>query len=265
MRQGGNPVTVELPAEVSDRLIGQVAPETIRTTSVPRHDASLVEILTAMPDMASAVADALDELGVGDVLGTAELAPVAAGMRVCGPAVTLRYVGVHGEPAVHRAAGAKLLVGDRDLYGVASAGDVAVVDCGGVRTAAVMGELSALWARKAGVAGCVVDGAVRDTASLIATGLPVWSRSRIPLAARHRVQAVAVNDVVSLAGVPVRPGDYVVADDDGICIVPFAVFPDIVAMCRRGQEAERDLATAIEQAGDLAELVRRLRSTTVAD
>lgn len=257
--------SVELPAEVAERLVGQVDPRTIRTTAVPRHDAGLVETLIGIPDMASAVADALDELGVGNVLGTAELAPLGAGMRVCGPAVTLRYVAVPGEPAVHRAAGAKVLVGDRDLYGVASAGDVAVVDCGEVRTTAVMGDLSARWALKAGVAGCVVDGAVRDSASIIGTGLPVWSRSRTPLAARHRVQAVAVNDVVNVAGVSVRPGDYVVGDSDGLCIVPFDQFPQVVEMCLRGQEAERHLITALDQSLDLPDLVRRIRSTTVAD
>jgi regulator of RNase E activity RraA len=186
-------------------------------------------------------------------------------MRACGPAVTLRYVGVHGEPAVHRAAAAKVLAGDRDLYGVAAAGDVAVIDCGGVRSAAVMGELSALWARKAGVAGCVVDGAVRDGNGIIATGLPVWSRSRVPLAARHRVEAVAINDVVGLAGAPVHPGDYVVADDDGVCIVPFAAFPDVVERCSDGQQAEQALVAAITESDDLPGLVRRVRSTTVAD
>lgn len=255
----------DLSGEVLERLVGQVPLDTIRTTEVPRHDASLVVALLDLPDVASAVADALDELGVGDVLGTPQLSPLASGGRVCGPAVTLRYVGVHGEPGTHRAAGATVLTGDRDLYGIASAGDVAVIDCGGVRTSAVMGGLSAQWALKAGVTGCVIDGAVRDTASIVDSGLPVWSRSRTPLAARYRVEAVALNDVVTIAGVPVRPGDYVVGDDDGICIVPFSHFPAVVEMCLNAQEAEGRLLTAFDQSSDLADLVRRVRSAHVAD
>lgn len=255
----------DLPQEVRDRLVGQIPLDVIRTADVRRHDASLVAALLDVPDVASAVADALDELGQGDVVGTAQLSPLASGMRMCGPAVTLRYVGVHGEPATHRAAGSPVRTGDRDLYGVASTGDVAVVDCGGVRSSAVMGGLSARWALKAGVAGCVVDGAIRDAASIIESGLSVWSRSRTPLAARHRVEAVELNDVVTIAGVSVRPGDYVVGDDDGVCFVPFDLFPTVVDMCLRNQEAELRLLDAFDQSADLTELVRWVRSTHVAD
>ena len=60
--------------------------------------------------------------------------------------------------------------GDRDLYGLGRPGDVAVMDCSGSRSGAVMGALSARWAVKAGIAGCVVDGAIRDSASILDTG-----------------------------------------------------------------------------------------------
>lgn len=254
-----------LPADVAVRLVGQVERQVIHTVEIPRHRSDLVAQLMALPDVTSAVADALDELGVGDVVGTDSLAPLAPGMRVCGPAVTLRYVGVHGEPGTHRSAGSRVLVGDRDLYGVASVGDVAVVDCGGVTSSSVMGGLSAQWAHKAGVAGCVIDGAVRDSATIIETGPPVWSQKRAPVAARHRVEAVAINDVINVAGAPVRPGDYIVADDDGLCIVPHPHFPTIVDSCLKGHAAEQHLLTTIAAAPDLAHLVRRVRSAGGAD
>ncbi len=258
-------MSASIPTAVLDRLVGQVQIDVIRTAEVPRHDAALVATLMGLQGMASAVADALDELGAGDVLGTTELSPLATGMQVCGPAVTLRYVGVPGQPGVHRAAGGKVLAGDRDLYGVASSGDVAVIDCGGVQASAVMGGLSARWAQKAGVAGCVVDGAVRDSADIVETGLPVWSRSRTPMAARHRVEAVAINDVVNVGGACVRPGDYIVGDDDGVCVVPFDLVPTVVEMCLRNQQEEQRLLEAFDQTTDLAHLVRRVRSTRVAD
>ncbi|WP_151475463.1 RraA family protein [Streptomyces albicerus] len=246
------------------RLIGQFDPERIRTTEVPRHDLVPLEAWAALPGLSSLVADALDEMGAGAVLGTDAVAPLAPGMRVCGPAVTLRYVGVHGEPSTHRAARAAILAGDRDLYAVARPGDVAVMDCGGV-TSAVMGGLSAQWALTAGVAGCLVDGAVRDTTAIVDSGLPVWSRHRNPLAARHRVEAVAVNDVVNIAGRPVRPGDYIVGDADGICIVPHALVPAVAERCLAAHAAEEELTAAIATATDLEELVRALRTTRVAD
>ncbi|MCR3721909.1 MULTISPECIES: RraA family protein [Prauserella salsuginis group] len=231
---------------------------------MPRHDPSILETWADLPGLTALVADALDELGAGAVLGTRAVAPLAPNMRVCGPAVTLRYVGVQGEPGIHRAAGASVLAGDRDLYAVASPGDVAVVDCGGV-TSAVMGGLSAQWALTAGVAGCVVDGAVRDATAIVDSGLPVWSRHRTPLAARHRVEAIALNDVVNIGGRPVRPGDHIVGDLDGICIIPHQLVPTVAERCLTAHDREERLMATIADATDLDELVRATRSTRVAD
>ncbi|WP_413806400.1 RraA family protein [Streptomyces sp. OE57] len=246
-----------VPDIVRRRLTGRVPDDRIRTVDVPRHDTAEAAKLLALPDLASAVADALDELGVGAVLTTDALAPLAPDMRVCGPAVTLRYVRANADPAVVRSARSRLVVGDRDLYGVARPGDVAVVDCGGNRDWALLGGLSAEWALKAGLAGCLVDGAVRDTATIVGTGLPVWSANRSPRAARHRVDTVAINDVVSVAGVSVRPGDYIVADADGVCVVPFEHLPAVADACVTAQAAEDALVDAIRSSADVEELVRR--------
>ena len=250
-------MTADIPDALRHRLTGRVPHSRIKTVDVPRHDAAVAAKLLALPDLASAVADALDELGVGAVLTTDALAPLAPDMRVCGPAVTLRYIRVNADPAVVRAAGTRLVVADRDLYGVACPGDVAVFDCGGNRDWAVAGGLSAEWARKAGVAGCVVDGAVRDTATIVDSGLPVWSANRSPRAARYRVDAVAINDVVTIAGTAVRPGDYIVADADGVCVVPFEHLPAVADACIAAQAAEDALLGTIRASSGLTELVLR--------
>lgn len=258
-------MTATLPETVRRRLTGRVPLSLIKTSQVPRHDATVTEQLVALPDLASAVADALDELGVGAVLGTDVFTALAPGMRMCGPAATLRYVPLNGDPSASRAHGVDHVVADRDLYGVANPGDVAVFDCGGVRQSAVIGGLSAQWARKAGLAGCVVDGAVRDTVTIVETGLPVWSTSRSPRAARYRVDAVAINDVVTVAGVTVRPGDYIVADVDGVCVVPFECMPAVADACAAAQAAEDALVEKIKSSADLEELVRRTGSKRVPD
>ncbi|WP_030438785.1 RraA family protein [Actinoplanes subtropicus] len=246
-----------VPDIVRRRLTGRVPDDRIRTVDVPRHDTAEAAKLLALPDLTSAVADALDELGVGTVLTTEALSPLTPDMRVCGPAVTLRYIRANADPAVVRSAGSRLVVGDRDLYGVARPGDVAVVDCGGNRDWALLGGLSAEWALKAGLAGCLVDGAVRDTATIVGTGLPVWSANRSPRAARHRVDAVAINDVVSVAGASVRPGDYIVADADGVCVVPFEHLPAVADACVTAQATDDALVDAIRSSAGLEELVRR--------
>lgn len=248
-----------LPESVRKRLPGRIPADRIRTASVPRHPVALGRQLMSLPDMSSAVADALDELGRGSFVTRSSLAPVGTGHRVAGPAVTLRYVAVGGDPSANRAKGAGLVAGDRDLYGVAEPGDVAVVDCSGVRDLAVLGGLSAAWAARAGLAGCVVDGAVRDGESIRRSGLAVWAADRSPRAARYRIEAAAINDVVMLAGVPVRPGDYIVADDDGLCVVPFADFPEVLDACFQAQRSEEELLAAIAEAPDIESLVARTR------
>lgn len=134
-------------------------------------------------------------------------------------------------------------------------GDIAVMDCGGSTDAAVVGALSARWARKAGVAACVVDGPVRDTASIIGTGLPVWSASSRPQAARYRLEVAELNGPVDLHGVPVRPGDVVVADRDGVAVIPIDAVEQVVEFCERGHRDEEKLIALIDTADGLEDLL----------
>lgn len=248
-----------LPDAVVRRLTGRVPLDRIETVTVRRHPAGLTDALLAIPDMTCGVADALDAEGIGAVVSTRSLDRLASGMRVCGPAITLRYIPVNGDPSVNRTAGDGLIIGDRDLYALAEPGDVAVIDCSGMKDWAVLGGMSALWAVKAGVVGAVVDGAVRDTTTVAASGLHVWSASRSPRAGRYRIEAAALNVQVSIASSSVNPGDYVVADDDGICIVPHRAFPRIVERCTDADVAEQSLVRAIADSTDVEDLVRRTR------
>lgn len=238
------------------RLTGRLDPGLITTWSIPRHEEALLARLRAVPDTASAVADVLDELGVGGCVGQGRLAPLRDDVVVVGPAVTLRYRRLGGDVSTNRDAGRGRVFGDRDLYGLGRAGDVAVMDSGGAGVAAV-GALSARWARKAGIAGCVVDGPVRDTASILEHGPPVWSRGRDPRAARYRCEVAELNGPVDLAGLTVHPGDVVVADRDGVAVIPFDVVPEVVAACERADRAEQRLIAVIDAADDLADLVTR--------
>ena len=175
------------------------------------------------------------------------------------PTLTLRYVAVAGNPAVTRSSGIRTIVGDRDLYGVAEPGDVAVMDCSCARGVAVMGGLSAAWAGLAGVAGVVVDGAVRDSASILGIELPVWCADRVPLAGRFRIEAAAINDLVMIGGAPVHPGDYLVGDDDGLCIVPHDDFPTVVEACIRAHADEERLMSLIATSRDVSSLIEKLQ------
>lgn len=122
---------------------------------------------------------------------------------LCGPAVTVRC--------------------RDDFLGViqaiehAGAGDVLVVDGGG-REAALAGEIFARAALAKGLAGIVVDGGYRDMRFVSTCPLPVYSRHVTPRAGTT-LRPATVNETVSCGGVPVNPGDIVIADHDGIVVL----------------------------------------------
>ena len=245
-----------------NRLTGTVPMSKIRATEIPRYETDFATKLLAIPDVSSAVADALDEFGGGAVLDSTALQPLSAGDKLCGPAVTLRYIPLEDDVSSVRDSKSWSGGGDRDVYGLGRPGDVAVMDCSGSRAGAVMGTLSARWALKAGIAGCVVDGAVRDSASILDTGLPVWSAARRPNSARYRYDVVELNGPVSLCHYLVQPGDYMVADIDGVCVIPFADVPRVVDYCQNASSTEAAFIDRIDAASSLEELVAGLGSGT---
>lgn len=240
-----------------DRFTGRVADTLFRTQTIPRVDPTLLDRLRVVPDTSSAVADALDELGIGGCVPGARLRPLEPHHVVVGQSVTLRYRRLDGDVSSNREAGRGRVFGDRDLYGLARPGDVAVMDCGGSTDAAVVGALSARWARKAGVAACLVDGPVRDSSSICEQGLAVWSRGSVPQAARYRLEAAELNGPVDLAGAPVRPGDVVVADRDGVAVIPFDAVDEVVAFCEHAHAEEEAVIATIDDSETLEELVAR--------
>lgn len=98
-------------------------------------------------------------------------------------------------------------------------GDVLVIDAGGETKRSVWGEYFSTWARGIGLAGVIIDGATRDVTDIEPLGFPVFARATTPR--KPSMQGPGeVNVPVSCGGVCVVPGDIVVADREGVIVVP---------------------------------------------
>jgi regulator of RNase E activity RraA len=146
-----------------------------------------------------------------------------APVHVVAQAITIRYLperrsGSHPEL---RRTQSKLT--HHTAFALAKAGDVAVIEVGGAPAVSVVGGIAAQSAVNAGIAACIVDGAVRDLEQIESLGLSVWARTLTPRTGKWRVEAVAVNRPIVCGGVQVHAGDLVIADETGICFVPVDV------------------------------------------
>ena len=130
---------------------------------------------------------------------------------------------------------------------LAHPGDVFVLAAGGMKDYACFGELASNILHKRGGAGAIIDGAARDLAGIREVGLPVFARAITPHNYHYPfgLQHGSINRPVVCAGVLVNPGDVVVADDDGVIVVPQEIAGDIAFAAEKIQAGEMQARSAI--------------------
>jgi 4-hydroxy-4-methyl-2-oxoglutarate aldolase len=129
-------------------------------------------------------------------------------------------------------------LGEIEAHNLAQPGDVLVIQ--GVVGISSMGGISASIGKRQGEAGAIVDGAVRDIDHSRRIGYPVWSSGVSPITGKWRIETVAVNQPVRIAGIEVRPGDLVVADECGVCFVPHGRAEELLTVARRLAQSEEE-------------------------
>jgi regulator of RNase E activity RraA len=112
---------------------------------------------------------------------------------------------------------------------------------------AAMGNLMATTAKARGLAGAVIDGAVRDITELRRMQFPVWSRRVSPATSVGRMVSVDRQVPVTCGGVRVNPGDYLVGDADGVVVVPAAAAEKVIALLREYDAKESKMIPIIQR------------------
>jgi regulator of RNase E activity RraA len=172
---------------------------------------------------------------VGDVSVLHGFEPAWPAARLLGPAFTVQ--GAPGDNlALHRA------------VAEAAPGDVIVLAVGGEQRRAHLGGIVASAARARGIAGVVVDGAVRDRAELEEIGVPVFHRGVSPLKPTKDGPA-ELRVAVQIDVVRIEPGDLVAADADGVVVVPRVRADELLAAAEQLEAREREILARV-QAGE---------------
>ncbi|WP_461031775.1 RraA family protein [Streptomyces mayteni] len=185
------------------------------------------------------VSDALDLLGLRDQCLVPDITPLHPGHTLVGRAFPLLARPADAPEPSSPYEGLLRAVDATEV------GDVVVFATGNSTAAGVWGELVTAACRTRGVVGALTDGLVRDARQLAAGDFPVFSRGTVPYDSKGRLDVVAHGTPVDIGGVRVRPGDLVVADVDGVVIVPRERVPEVAAAVRDKRAAEGAFRAAV--------------------
>ena len=188
----------------------------------------------------AAVSDALDSLGIAGVL--AGIRPLVPSVRCCGPAYTVRYR--------ERGASAEFQGAPNYIDDVPE-GAVVVVDNGGRTDCTNWGSLLTEVARSRGIAGTVLHGSARDYDEISAGPYPVFCTAVTMVSGKNRVELDGLQEPIDIAGVEVRPGDYIVADGNGAIRVPADKVDEVVSRAEQVDRTEAAIAAAVRQGSRL--------------
>ncbi|MER6281359.1 isocitrate/isopropylmalate family dehydrogenase [Streptomyces sp900105245] len=239
-------VTYDMGGTSGTREVAQAVTEELAAEKTASDTVDEVVDRLSRLDTAS-VSDALDSLGVGGVL--AGIAPRVPGTRAAGRAFTVTY-----QPVDDSAQGFRNAANYLDDV---PEGAFVVVDNAGSTTCTNWGSLLTRLALRRGVRGTALHGSARDIAEIRAAGYPLFSTGVTMVSGKNRVELAATGREVVIGDVTVRPGDILVADDNGALIVPADHAVEVADRAERVEHTEEAIAGAVGAGLRLDEARRR--------
>ncbi len=208
-------------------------------TSAEYYDTIERELYSAV------VADVLDDLGYREQVMRYEIRPLYEGAKVVGRAATMLVADVFEMPAEPY----KL-----ELLDSVQPGEVLVFSTPSTRAAAIWGELLSTRTKVLGGRGAVIDGLTRDVEDITEMGFPVFCAGLSLADAKGRIDAVQIRCPVSVGGVVVQDGELVIADADGVVVVPAGAEEDAIARAREKVSGENDVRDRLRAGASLVEV-----------
>jgi len=204
-----------------------------RSDNLPRRFA---RIYTA------AITDVMDEMGLQRQTLPAAIQPLLPDMRAAGYAFTARGRARKSGPSERDATLRQFLA----MLGAVPADSVLVLAAND-NVAAHFGELSAEWLRSRRVRGAVIDGATRDAAYISRIRFPTFVRYRTPQDSVPRWRVSDWGQPLTIGGVRIALGDVVVADLDGVVVIPRRAASEVLARCEKLVGTENKVRTAVKR------------------
>lgn len=193
------------------------------------------------------LSDALDKVGLrGAVSG---IRPMYACPRIVGRAVTVKIMAAGMLKSEHH-----LGVHAIDA---ASSGDIIIIDNHGDTENNCWGEILSMGAKMKGVSGVVVDGAARDIDMCEEFEFPVYARGTVPITARGRIMQESVNEVIRIGNVQVRPGDIVMADINGVVIIPVEKLDEVLEVAEQISQKEEAMVAELKKGVPIIEVDKK--------
>ena len=178
------------------------------------------------------VSDSLDLIGIRANVMSRAVTPLVSSMKIMGYASTIEFV--EGKD-----------FDSQDPYGPAidfldslQSGDVAIVATGHSTQSAFWGELFSTAAKGRGANGVVTDGPIRDTQEILPVGFSAFGIGTLPFDYKGRMKVSSVHTCVNCGGVEVNQGDFIVADNDGVAVVPASKIDEIITLANERARRE---------------------------
>jgi len=199
------------------------------------------------------LADALDKIETrGAVIG---IRPMYECSKVIGRAVTIKITAAGMTPS-------KYHLGVRAIH-AASPGDVIAIDNRGDLHNNCWGEILSMGAKMKGVSGVVVDGAARDIDACREFGFPVYARGTVPITARGRIMEESFNETIRMGDVQVRPGDILMADINGVVVIPAEKLDEVLEAAEQVFQKETAMVEELRRGVPILEVDQKYAYETM--